>query len=63
MRRFVISVSDQAFDKLAKVADQHRRPIKEQAAWLLERYVLTSGESQDNTPRDTSAACPESQVE
>jgi hypothetical protein len=40
MRRFVISVSDRAFQTLAELAQQERRLIKDQAAWLLERQVL-----------------------
>lgn len=40
MRRFFIEISDQAFSNLADDAIRERRPVKEQAAWLLERAVL-----------------------
>ena len=40
MPRFVIEVSEQAYESLADRARQERRPLKDQAAWLLERHLL-----------------------
>ncbi len=45
MRRFVIEVSEEAFTRLTDVASGERRPIKDQAAWLLERHLLSPAES------------------
>ena len=40
MRRFLVEVSQIAFDRLAEQARRERRPLKDQAAWLIERAVL-----------------------
>jgi hypothetical protein len=40
MRRFLVEVSEQAFDRLAQIALTERRGVKDQAAWLLEHALI-----------------------
>jgi hypothetical protein len=42
MPRFLIEVSEPAFDRLSEDARLDRRSVKDQAAWLLERQLLGS---------------------
>ena len=51
MPRFLIEVSEDAFDRLSELAHRERRPLKDQAAWLLEQHVLA------NSLREQPARC------
>ena len=64
MPRFLIEVSEPAFENLAERARQQRRPLKDQAAWLLEQQLLDGRESSGivppaDTPVSWAADTPE----
>ena len=42
MPRLFIEVSEPAFQSLAECAREQRRPLKDQASWLLEQQLLGS---------------------
>ena len=50
MPRFVVDVSDEAFDRLTHLADQRRRTVKGQAAWLLEQWLANNGDIRPDEP-------------
>ena len=47
MRRFQISLVQPAFDALQEMARDQRRPLKDQAAWILERQLLPAEASRE----------------
>ncbi len=42
MPRFLLEVSDPAFERLTKEAGRYRRSLKDQAAWLLGGVLLAA---------------------
>jgi hypothetical protein len=42
MPRFTVEVSEQAFASLAERAQEERRPLRDEAGWLLERLLLNA---------------------
>ena len=54
MPRFAVDVSESAFDRLAEEAGQQRRSLREQAAWLLETYLLGPTRRCPDRPPDCS---------
>ena len=57
MRRVTITISDEVFDVLDGAASQHRRSIREQAAWAVDQYA-ESNRQQREAGKETAKAVP-----
>jgi hypothetical protein len=43
--RFIVEVSEQTFDSLQQRANEERRPVKDQAGWLLDQCLQRPDEA------------------